>query len=293
MEHKSHPFEYKNILKNRDIYGNKTDFGKVAIIGGSYGMCGSVDLCAKSALRTGSGLVYNISPRSICDILQIKAVENIILPVADNGEGYLCVDSIDKILSHIENMDAVAIGCGMGRKEGNDIIIAEVLRNFDKPVVIDADGIRAYKNIKKEFIYRDNVVLTPHAAEFAVLADVDIDYVDCNRTRAVERYIDSLGTKNVLVLKGKGSVVFDSHNQCVNPTGNDGMATAGSGDCLTGIVLSLLAQKIIPFKAAKLGVYLHGLAGDLAAEVVGKDSLIASDIIKYLPKAIMQLRNNS
>lgn len=86
MEEQSHPFGIKMLQKNRDIYGNKTDFGKVAIIGGSYGMCGSVDLCAKSALRTGSGLVYNIAPRKICDILQIKAVENIILPVADNGE---------------------------------------------------------------------------------------------------------------------------------------------------------------------------------------------------------------
>ncbi|MCI5996699.1 MAG: NAD(P)H-hydrate dehydratase [Peptoniphilaceae bacterium] len=282
--------EYKYILKERDIFGNKGTFGKVGIIGGSAGMCGSVDLCAKSSLRSGCGLVYNVCPKSISDILQIKAVENIVLPINDNHVGHFILDSLPDILNYLSKFDAVAIGCGMGEYFENIEVLDFILQNFKKPVVIDADGIKAFKNIQHKFSDRKNIILTPHCAEFSFLSNQDLEYINKNRLESVIDYVDNIKSKSTVVLKGKGSIIFSNGNYCVNKTGNDGMATAGSGDCLTGIIVSLLAQGLKPFESAKLGVYLHGLAGDLAADEIGKDSLIASDIIEFLPKAFNLIR---
>lgn len=282
--------EYKILLKNRDIYGHKGTFGKVGIVGGSVGMCGSVYLSAKSALRSGSGLVYNICPKSISEILQIKSVENIILPVDDFSNGHFVSKSIDEILDKIKNLDALAIGPGMSKNSDNIIILKEIIKNFSNPIVIDADALVSFKYLLKEFSNRNNIVLTPHASEFSNLSGYNIDYINNNRNESSKRFLNENQLNLILVLKGKGTIVRNKNNFYINNTGNDGMATAGSGDCLTGIILSLLGQKIDAFNCAKLGVFIHGLAADIASTYVGKDSLIASDIIKYLPCAIKQIR---
>lgn len=178
----------------------------------------------------------------------------------------------------------------MSKNSDNIIILKEIIKNFSNPIVIDADALVSFKYLLKEFSNRNNIVLTPHASEFSNLSGYNIDYINNNRNESSERFLKENQLNSILVLKGKGTIVRNKNNFYINNTGNDGMATAGSGDCLTGIILSLLGQKIDAFNCAKLGVFIHGLAADIASIYVGKDSLIASDIIKYLPYAIKQIR---
>lgn len=282
-------FEHKNLMLDRKDDGHKGDFGKVGIIGGSIGMCGSVDLCAKASLRTGSGLVYNICPNSISDILQIKAVENIVLPITDDNKGYFILRYADEIIEKIKNLDAIAIGCGLGRNEENLKILEKIIKHFQGPIVIDADAIFFINNIKSEILNRNNIVITPHEVEFSRFSSYDLNEIKKSRLEAVNKFFEN-NLKYTLVLKGKNTIVKSDKEIYINNTGNSGMATAGSGDCLTGIILSLLGQGLNAFNSAKLGVFVHGLAGDFAKEELGEDSLIASDIIKFLPKAIKYIR---
>lgn len=281
--------DYKNLMINRKVDGHKGDFGKVGIIGGSVGMCGSVDLCAKASLRTGSGLVYNICPNSISDILQIKAVENIVLSIPDDNRGCFISKYIDEIIEKIKNLDAIAIGCGLGRNEENIKILEMIIKKFQKPIVIDADAIFFLRNIKAEILNRDNIIITPHEVEFSRMSSYDLEDIKQNRLEIVNNFFENK-YKYTLVLKGKNTIVKSYEEIYINNTGNSGMATAGSGDCLTGIILSLLGQGISVFNSAKLGVFIHGLAGDFAREKIGEDSLIASDIINFLPRAIRYIR---
>lgn len=281
--------EIKKLMPSRNKDGHKGDFGKVGIIGGSIGMSGSVDLCAKSSLRTGSGLVYNICPKSISDILEVKAIENIILPISDDNKGYFTLKYIDEILNKISNLDAIAIGCGLGRNKENLLLLEIIFKTYKKPIVIDADAINFLKDIDFDIINRNNIIITPHEAEFSRFSSYDLHEIKVNREDCVNKFYKN-NTNFTLVLKGKNTIVKSSEDIFINQTGNSGMATAGSGDCLTGIILSFLGQGLDAFASAKLGVFLHGLSGDFAEEEIGEDSLVASDIIKYLPKAIKFIR---
>lgn len=281
--------DMKKLMLNRKDDGNKGDFGKVGIIGGSLGMCGSVDLCARSALRSGSGLVYNICPKSISNILQIKAIENIILPISDDGNGCFIYKYIDEIIEKIKHLDAIAIGCGLGRNEDNTKIIKMIIKNFQGPIVIDADAIFFLRNIKSDILNRENIIITPHEVEFSRFSSYDLKVIKENRLEVVNKFFEK-NLKYTLVLKGKNTIVKSNKKLYVNTTGNSGMATAGSGDCLTGVILSLVGQGLDAFNSAKLGVFMHGLAGDFAKESLGEDSLVASDIIMFLPNAIKYIR---
>lgn len=282
--------DYRILFKKRDLYAHKGNFGKVCVIGGSVGMCGSVYLSSISALKTGSGLVYNIVPKSISDILQIKSIENIIIPVDDFSKGHFVLDNISFILEKIKNFDALAIGPGMGKYKENKLILENILKNFLKPIVIDADCLFYFKDLICNFSKRDNIILTPHTFEFSNLSGYDLNFINENRKDSVDKFIDENNLNLTVVLKGKNTIIKNKNNFHINESGNDGMATAGSGDSLTGIILSLLGQGIDTFSAAKLGVFIHGLSGDIASYYVGKDSLIASDIVKYLQEAIKYVR---
>ena len=279
------------LLKERDCEGHKGTFGKVAVIGGSTGMCGSIYLCSKSAFRTGSGLVYNICPKSISNIMQIKSVENIIVPIEDEGLGYFSSKSKDDIVHKLDSYDSIAIGCGLGRNVDYFNLISEIMQNYSKPIVIDGDAIFYLNKLIKTIRSRDNIVITPHTQEFSYLSGYNLDYINTNREEVLERYFFENKFQGVIVLKGKNTIVASKEKIFINNTGNDGMATAGSGDCLTGIILSLLGQKLDVFNSAKSGVFIHGLAGDIAAKKFGKDSLIASDIVENISEVIKLIRN--
>lgn len=266
--------EFK-LLNKRELNTHKGDYGKVAIIAGTKGMTGSAFLSSNAALRTGSGLVYNIVPKDIIDIMSIKYIEVI-------AKSF---DKLEDLRLFLEDMDSIAIGPGMGLGKDKCKLLEEVLK-LDKKIVIDADGItNLSKDIKllknrKEF----TTILTPHNAEFSRLSGYSINDIQNNREKLAKKFAKEY--KCILLLKGNKTIVTDGERVYTNYSGNPGMATAGSGDVLTGIIVSLIARGIDIFEATSCGSYMHGRAGDLASYEIGEEALIASDIIKKIYRVI-------
>ena len=276
----------KSLLNKRSKFAHKGDFGKVAVIGGQKGMAGSVYMSSIAALRSGAGLSYIICPSSISNILQIKSTECIIEEVGCNYF-YNEINIVNKILQLIKEKDAIAIGPGMGKGKDLHNLIKVILENFDKNIVIDADGLNSLENNLHIIDRKENIVLTPHEMEFSRISNLSLSYIKNNREKVSIEFAKK--HKVILVLKGKNTIVTDGNRCYINNTGNSGMATAGSGDVLTGILLANLSI-MNPFEASVLSVYIHGLAGDIYAKNYCEDSLIASDIIKNLPKAYRLMR---
>ena len=281
----------KGILSKRKKDSHKGDYGKVGIIAGSRGMTGAAYLVAKSALRTGSGLVYSLVPQSLETIMSIKLTEAIIKAIYDGGTGHFAKESYKDIIDNLTDVDVVALGPGMGLDHARVSLVGEIIQHIDIPMVIDAGGLNCLSR-DMDLMERKKgpMVITPHLGEMARLINKDMGQVKEKR----EYYARFLAEKYnlVVVLKGYKTIVCKPEGQVyVNNTGNPGMATAGSGDVLTGIIISLMGQGIDPFESAKLGVYLHGLAGDLAKKDKGEYGLIASDIVEAIPHGIKLLNN--
>lgn len=278
----------RGLLKKRKASSHKGDYGRVGIIAGSIGMAGAVNLTSRAALRTGSGLVYSIVPESLELILSIKLTEAIIKPIGDKNIGYFTKDSLEQILKATKNMDALALGPGLGIDEERIYLVGELIKNINIPLVIDADGLNCLSkniNILKEVNYP--IILTPHHGEMSRLLGRDIKNIESNRVKYAKEFSQKYNV--FTVLKGHKTLVASPEGDIyINHTGNPGMATAGSGDVLTGIIVSLLGQGLKPFDSARLGVYLHGLAGDLAKEDKGEFGLIAGDILEKIPLGIMK-----
>lgn len=255
-------------------------------MGGSIGMSGSIYLSSMASLRTGAGLVYIICPKSICKILQIKSTEQIILPI--NADSFTYKEEyMDRICSYIKDKDILAIGPGMGQDESLNLLISSVLDKFSGKIIIDADGLNAISYNTDILKSSGKVVLTPHLKEFERLTNLSIDDINKDRIYYAKNFAEKYGV--ILVLKSEETIVTDGSKLYVNKIGNPGMATAGSGDVLTGIIASLL-HRMDSYEASCLGVYIHSLAGDLASYELGEDSIIASDIIKKIPDAMKLLR---
>lgn len=271
-------------LKERPRDGHKGTFGKLGIIGGSKGMAGSVYMSSKAALRSGSGLVYSIVPESISLITQIKSLENIVWSFGDDS-GFT-KESLEFLLEKTNDLDAISFGPGLGVSD----IILELLKKILKkeiPLVLDADGINAAAE-DPECLKNKNIVITPHRGELARFLKKDLKEIEENPLQIA---IETAKIYNIIVvLKGHETIVTNGKDVYINETGNSGMATAGSGDVLTGMIGSFVAQGYSLYEASILGVYLHGLAGDMAADKLGEDSIIASDIIENISKAIREIR---
>ena len=275
-----------NILMNRSKNSHKGTYGRVGVIAGSKGMSGAPFLTSQSALRSGSGLVYTIVPEIISNILEIKSIEPIIKSFKDNGKGF-AKSSIKDIIKYSQKLDVVALGPGLGIDNDTIELVCEILKNVSCPLVLDADGINCIAHNKQILKNRQQTtVLTPHPAEFSRLIDVDVSEIQSNREKYSMDFAREYGV--ILVLKGHESIVCDGKQMYINTTGNPGMATAGSGDVLTGVIASLLGQGVGAFDAAKMGAYLHGLAGDMVKEKKGEHGIIASDIIDLIPLAIKE-----
>ncbi|KNF09186.1 bifunctional NAD(P)H-hydrate repair enzyme Nnr [Gottschalkia purinilytica] len=278
----------ENMIPKRKKESHKGTYGRVGIIGGSKGMSGSAYLSCKSALRSGSGLVYAIVPETISDIISIKSTETIVIPINDSGKGHFTDNSIDEVISQIRDMDVIAIGSGIGVDSYRIELVRKVLRSTDIPVVIDADGINCISKERDILKNRKGVtIITPHPGELSRLLDVSISDIQTNRIK-----YSKLASKEynvITVLKGNNTIVCDSHNVYINTTGNPGMATAGSGDVLTGIIASFLGQKFDPIKSSILAVYIHGLSGDISALQKGEYGTIATDILENIPYAIKEI----
>jgi len=272
-------------LPKRLVDTHKGTYGHVFIVGGSLGLTGAVCLCAQASLKIGAGLVTVGVPRSLNDVFEIKLTEEMSLPLPDKN-GYLSTSAFKEIHTFSGKASVIVLGPGAGHKNHTQKLIAKIIKSNNKPLVVDADGINAlalYPHVLDKRKTKD-IVLTPHLGEFSRLIKLDKEKIKTQRKSLVKE--TALRYNLNLVLKGNHSLVSDGRELFENSTGNPGMATAGMGDVLTGIVAGLIAQGLSCFEAAKLGVYLHGLAGDLAAEDKTQNCLIASDVIEYLPKAI-------
>ncbi len=270
-----------------DAYKNKC--GTVAVIAGSTGFTGAAALTSEAVLRAGAGLCYLCIPESLNSIIETKLTEVITWPVEDDGNGILQLDTRTDLIKNIQNQDSVAIGPGIGRHPKTAEFIFFLLQKLDKPAVLDADGLNiCADNIQAVKEYKGEMILTPHPGELSRLTGYPVKEILANRISIVQNFSHSWN--KILVLKASPSLIgFPDGRVFINPTGNAGMATAGSGDVLTGLITGLLAQGLSAQHAALAGVYLHGLAGDLAKIKIGEPGMLASDILKFVPQAIKKL----
>jgi NAD(P)H-hydrate epimerase len=282
----------KDMLPERDKDTHKGTYGRVGIIAGSRGMTGAPYLTSMACLRAGSGLVYTIVPEGISSILAVKLVEAIIKPVSDKNTGVFKLDSIAEIEKIIEDMDVLAIGPGMGIDEERVELVKHILLNFNGPVVLDADGLNCISKVGLNIFNKRRfpTVITPHPGEFSRLLGVSTKEIQDNRVEYAKYVSTNYGI--VTVLKGANTVVSNPKGEVyINTTGNPGMATAGSGDVLTGMITSFIGQGIDFYKASILGVYCHGLAGDIVKEEKGEYGMIARDILESIPSSIKLMKS--
>jgi len=268
---------------------HKGDAGHVFIIAGSPGMTGATALSAEAAMRSGAGLTVVGVPVSLNPILEAKLTEAMTLPLPENGNGFLNKDALSACEERINWADVVVFGPGIGRDKDTVAFFRGLLEKLDKPLVIDADGLNILADNPKLFkILPENTVLTPHPGEFSRLTGLSTTKIAADRIEIVRRMAEKWGV--VLVLKGAPSITaIPGGEVTINSTGNAGMASGGSGDVLTGIIASLIAQDLNGATAAWSGNFIHGMAGDMAAEELGQRGMIAGDIIKFLPQVFKKL----
>ncbi|MCA9247903.1 MAG: NAD(P)H-hydrate dehydratase [Planctomycetales bacterium] len=271
-------------LPPRKPESHKGDYGRVLLIGGSRGMAGSISLSAMAALRGGAGLVKVAVPSVCQDLVAGFEPSYMTVGLAADESGRIAAEARDQIIASAKEATVLAIGPGLGRSAALDELVAWLYRVIPKPMVLDADALNALANQLDVLPHAGAArLLTPHPGEFARLVGSQAESLEARRAQAFE--LAARSERLVVVLKGHHTFVTDGKTTATGSTGNPGMATGGSGDVLTGLIAALLAQGMNPLDAAHLGVHLHGLAGDLAAADLGQQSLIASDLIKYLPQA--------
>jgi len=275
-----------DLLPRRPHDGHKGTFGRLAVVGGSTGMTGAAVLASRAALRAGCGLVSLGVPASLNAICETKVTEVVTHPLPElKRRGALAVRAAGEIERMVDAAAACVLGCGVGRHHETQELLGRLIERLDRPLVLDADGIYPFGADPDRLVrHRAPLVITPHAGELAHLLSVTVMDIEGDRVGSALRAARHFDC--VCVLKGAGTVVATVTGQAyINPTGNAGMGTAGSGDVLAGLIGSLIVQGMSVIAAATAGVYLHGLAGDVGAAHTGERGLIAGDIAEALPQA--------
>ena len=267
------------VIKKRPRDIHKGDCGRVLLICGSEEMAGAAIFASRAAIKSGSGLVYTCTAREIYPVLQVAVPEGI-------------CKSWDKVRDNLNQYDAIAIGPGLGTGDAVTAMLIDLLTCYEGPVIVDADGLNVIaQDPHLQILAREteaNVIMTPHVGEARRLLGGQPDKGELTREELAEALTRKY--KAIVVMKGAGTIVALSEEAAyINTTGNPGMATAGSGDVLTGIIASLAGQGLSAEDAARAGVFVHGLAGDLAAEHFGEYGLTASDIADFVPFALKEL----
>jgi len=275
-----------------DAFKNRV--GQILVIAGSQGFGGAAWLASLATLRAGAGLVVLAAPSSLVASMEASAAEVIKLPLPEE-RGAVSLDAKFALAERLEWADVVAIGPGLGTEAGAQTLVKHVLSTFQKRIVLDADGLNVLASHSERIREASGpVILTPHPGELARLIDVSKEEIKKNPIEIARQA--AADWRHTLVLKGAPTVIADADGEVlINSTGNAGMATAGSGDVLTGLIAGLLGQ--MPHddpaslvRAAALGVHLHGLAGDCARDALGEWSMLAGDILNSIPNAFLQLR---
>lgn len=266
----------RGFMPKKNVSANKGSTGTLTVACGSYGMMGAAQMCIKGALRSGVGLVKSILPSNLYPILANNIPQAVFMP-------YTSTDTIEMLKKSMDKTNAIIAGCGLGSTTKAKEITEYIINNSTVPIVLDADSLNAISediNILKNA--KSQIIITPHPGEMARLLDTNIPMIQNNRLTVATEFAKRYNV--IVVLKGAYTIVAHPNGRSVvNPTGNMGMAKAGSGDVLAGIIGSLMSQGITPFNAAVSGVYCHGYAGDLAQEKFGHISMLATDIIDMLP----------
>lgn len=280
---------FNKAVFNRPDDSNKGTLGSLLCICGSYGMAGAAIMAGKAALRCGIGLLKIAVPKSIYPVCATNILESVYYPLEETSNGVISSKNTDFLLEMCEKSSAVVIGCGLSVCDDTKNLVQSVITNCEKPLVIDADALNCICN-KPEILKNLKVpaIITPHPGEMARLLHSTPKTVNSNRENTAIDFAKKFGV--VTVLKGAGTIIASPDGEVyINHTGNSGMATGGSGDVLSGIIGSLLAQGASPINAAAAGVFLHGTIGDLAAEKLGKISMLPTDMIDMIPTAYLKL----
>jgi len=273
-------------LPPRRPLSHKGDYGHVFVLAGSPGLTGAAYLTSRACLLSGSGLVTLGIAKSLNPIMEVKLTEVMTKPLHETRQSTLSLRAFAQIKKLLPRIDALAIGPGISRNPQTKKLVHKLLSFIIRPAVLDADGINALVGkLKVLQTLKSRLVITPHEAEMARLLGLRVTEVQENRIKLARDFAGRY--KLTVVLKGHRTVVAAAGGTTyINKTGNPGMASGGCGDVLTGMIASFLGQGIKPFQAAKLSVYLHGLAGDYAAKEKGQGSLIATDLLDNLPRAL-------
>lgn len=280
---------FNKAVFNRPDDSNKGTLCSLLCICGSYGMAGAAIMAGKAALRCGIGLLKIAVPKSIYPVCATNILESVYYPLEETSNGVISSKNTDFLLEMCEKSSAVVIGCGLSVCDDTKNLVQSVITNCEKPLVIDADALNCICN-KPEILknLKAPAIITPHPGEMARLLHSTPKTVNSNRENTAINFAKKFGV--VTVLKGAGTIIASPDGEVyINHTGNSGMATGGSGDVLSGIIGSLLAQGAAPINAAAAGVFLHGTIGDLAAEKLGKISMLPTDMIDMIPTAYLKL----
>ncbi|MCM8833190.1 MAG: NAD(P)H-hydrate dehydratase [Candidatus Omnitrophica bacterium] len=281
--------EKLKFLEKRKKDSHKGNFGHLFIIGGSPGLTGAVCLAGISALRSGCGLVTIGIPEGLNHIIEVKLTEVMSLPLSETKDHYFSSSAYEKAIEFIEKKaDCVLIGPGISLHPETKKFVKKIIPEIKKPMIIDADALKIISENLEILNSVERPILTPHSGEMSFLTGLKVEEIQKNRVEVAEKFAKKYNL--ILILKGYRTVVTDGQKTYINLTGNPGMATAGSGDVLAGIIGGILSQGEDKFITAKYSVFIHGLAGDLAKKEKGEISLIASDIIEKLPDVFKYLK---
>ena len=267
--------DYRFRMPKRQENSHKGTFGRVLNISGSDFMSGAAGLSSLAALTTGCGMVVLCSTQKVINTIAAQTKDIVFAPLTD-------------LIKQLKNANILLVGCGLSTSPEAELIFSKLLeQKINIPTIIDADGLNILSKLNLKWL-PDNLILTPHPKEAARLLDTDTEELLTD----LEFYAKVLSKKYncITVLKSHNTIVCSKELEIyINNTGNSALAKAGSGDILSGIIAGLMAQSMEPFEAAKLGVYLHGLCGDLAKNDLTEYGVLASDLIRYIPKAIKTL----
>lgn len=280
--------DIKELFPKRKKNSHKGTYGTASFLCGSYGMAGAAILACRAAVRSGAGLTRLLAPKSIYPILASSLTETVHTPIDETTVGTASVSALESLCSAAEKSTAFCIGCGLGRNRYTTDLLADFTKQLKCPLILDADGINAAShNIDIIEHISAPLILTPHVGEMARLNGCTNEEINADRIGYAVRTARRFNA--TVVLKGANTVIASGEKVYVNMNGNAGMATAGSGDVLAGIITAFAASGLNALNAAKAGVFVHGAAGDLAAEKMSQISLSASDIIDFLPEVFKTL----
>ena len=278
--------EIDHILTKVPTNTYKQDRGKVLIIAGSIGMTGAAVLSTYGALRSGSGVTITVCPSSLNNIYEKYILEGMTFPCEDNGKGYLGIRNYDAIMEKVEWADSLVIGPGLGMNKDTIKLISKLINSINKPIVLDADGLSCFSKLNGSL---DNIIITPHLGEFSRMIKMETSIIINDFIDVIKNFINQFNC--VALIKHVPACIAHDNRLSLNSSGNSGLSTAGSGDVLSGMIASFIAQKINNYDACRLASFFHGKAADRLLNEKGYRGIIASDLPLEISRVIKEYEN--